>query len=60
MKEVHGANSIRGLAGILGEDASNMVKALRTLDLPEQIKDFLKSNKEDPATLKFARLICLK
>ncbi len=52
MKEVHGINSIRGLAGILGEDPSNMVKVLRALDLPEQIKNFLKSNKNDPATLK--------
>lgn len=56
MKKVHGVSSIRGLAGILGEDASNIVKVLKTLDLPEQIKDFLKSNKNDPATLKFFHL----
>jgi len=56
MKEVHGVCSIRGLAGMLGEDPSNMVKVLRTLDLPEQIKDFLKSNKNDPATVRFFSL----
>ncbi len=51
LKEVHGVG-IRGLSRITGEDWSYIARVLRTLDLPKQIKDFLRSNKNDPAILK--------
>jgi hypothetical protein len=51
-----GLNSIRGLAKITGEDWSYIAKIIRTLDLPETIKDFLRSNKNDPAILQFFHL----
>ncbi|MFH0762307.1 MAG: hypothetical protein V1925_00225 [Candidatus Omnitrophota bacterium] len=56
LKESHGVNSIRGLAKITGEDWSCIAKVIRTLDLPENIKDFLRSNKSDPAILQFFHL----
>ena len=56
LKESHGVNSIRGLAKITGEDWSYIAKIIRTLDLPETIKDFLRSNKNDPAILQFFHL----
>ncbi len=56
LKESHGVNSVRGLAKVTGEDWSYIAKILRTLELPESIKDFLKSNKNDPAILKFFHL----
>ncbi len=56
MKESHGVNSIRGLAKITEEDWSCIAKVIRTLDLPENIKDFLRSNKSDPAILQFFHL----
>ena len=56
LKESQGVNSIRGLAKITGEDWSYIAKIIRTLDLPETIKDFLRSNKSDPAILQFFHL----
>ncbi len=55
LKESQGVNSIRGLAKITGEDWSYIAKIIRTLDLPESIKDFLRSNK-DPDILQFFHL----
>ncbi len=48
--------SVRGLAKITGEDWSYIAKILRTLDLPESVKDFLRSNKDDPVILQFFHL----
>ena len=56
LKESHGVNSIRGLAKITGEDWSYIAKIIRTLELPEPIKDFLRNNKSDPAILQFFHL----
>lgn len=56
LKESQGINSIRGLAKITGEDWSYIAKIIRTLDLPESIKDFLRSNKNNPAILEFFHL----
>ncbi|MBF0384355.1 MAG: hypothetical protein HQL27_00645 [Candidatus Omnitrophica bacterium] len=56
LKESHGVNGIRGLAKITGEDWSYIAKILRTLDLPESVKDFLRSNKDDPVILRFFHL----
>jgi len=56
LKESHGVNSVRGLAKITGDDWSYIAKIIRTLDLPEAIKDFLRSNKNDPAILPFFHL----
>jgi len=56
LKESHGVNSIRGLAKITGEDWSYIAKIIRTLELPDSIKDFLRNNKSDPAILQFFHL----
>ena len=56
LKESNGAASIRALAKITGEDWSYISKIIRTLELPESVKDFLRSNKNDPATLQFFHL----
>ena len=56
LKESHGVNSVRGLAKITGEDWSYIAKIIRTLDLPDSIKDFLRNNKSDPAILQFFHL----
>jgi len=56
LKESHGVNSVRGLAKITGEDWSYIAKIIRTLDLPESIKDFLRSNKNDFGILQFFHL----
>lgn len=56
LKESHGVNSVRGLAQITGEDWSYIAKILRTLELPESIKDFLRNNKNDHAMLQFFHL----
>jgi hypothetical protein len=56
LKESYGINSIRGLAKITGEDWSYIAKILRTLDLPESIKGFLRSNKSNPPILQFFHL----
>jgi len=53
LKESQGVNSIRGIARITGEDWSYIAKILRTLELPESIKDFLRNNKNDPTILQF-------
>ena len=52
LKEVHGVNTVRGLAQITGEDWSSIARILRTLELPEQIKGFLRNNKENPDIVK--------
>lgn len=51
LKEVHGVG-IRGLSEITGEDWSYIAKVLRTLELPESVKDFLKENKNNIAIVK--------
>jgi hypothetical protein len=56
LKESQGVNSIRGLAKITGEDWSYIAKIIRTLDLPDSIKYFLRSNKSAPAILQFFHL----
>lgn len=56
LKQSQGVNSIRGLAKITGEDWSYIAKIIRTLDLPESIKEFLRSNKNNPAILQFFHL----
>ena len=56
LKESHGVNSIRALARITGEDWSYIAKIIRTLELSESIKEFLRSNKSDPAILQFFHL----
>jgi hypothetical protein len=53
LKESHGVNSIRALAKITGEDWSYIAKIIKTLNLPEPIKEFLRSNKSDPVILRF-------
>lgn len=56
LKESHGMNSVRGLSKITGEDWSYIARILRTLDLPDAVKDFLKSNKDNPAIIQFFHL----
>jgi len=56
LKEAHGVNTVRGLAKITGEDWSHIAKVIRLLNLPEQIKDFLRSNKSDPYLVKLFSL----
>lgn len=56
IKEVYGINSIRGLAKMIGEDWSCISRALKTLDLSEPIKAFLRENKDDPAIVRFFSL----
>ena len=56
LKESHGINSVRGLSEVTGEDWSYIARILRTLNLPEPVKDFLKSNKHNPAILSFFHL----
>ena len=56
LKESRGVNSIRELAKITGEDWSYIAKIIRTLELPDSIKDFLRSNKSNPAILQFFHL----
>ena len=56
LKESQDINSIRGLAKITGEDWSYISKIIKTIDLPDPIKDFLRSNKSNPAILQFFHL----
>jgi hypothetical protein len=56
LKESHGINSVRGLCEFTGEDWSYIAKILRTLELSESIKDFLRNNKNNPAILQFFHL----
>lgn len=56
LKEAHGINSVRGLSEVTGEDWSYIARILRTLNLPEPVKDFLKSSKNNPAILSFFHL----
>ena len=56
LKESHGVNSVRGLSKITGEDWSYIARILRTLDLPEAIKGFLKSNKDNSSIIQFFHL----
>ncbi|MFH1847471.1 MAG: hypothetical protein ABH869_07975, partial [Candidatus Omnitrophota bacterium] len=48
LKEVRGINTVRGLSEVTGEDWSCIARILRTLNLPEPVKNFLRSNKNDP------------
>lgn len=56
LKESHGANSIRELSKITGEDWSYIAKILRLQDLSKSIKDFLRNNKNDPEIVQFFNL----
>ncbi len=56
LKETHAVNSVRGLSKITGEDWSYIARILKTLNLCDSIKDFLKKNKEDPETLRYFHL----
>jgi hypothetical protein len=56
LKESHGVNSVRGLSGITGENWSYIAKTLRTLELPESIKDFLRNNKNNSDIIQFFHL----
>jgi len=56
IKEAYGINSIRGLAKMIGEDWSCISRVLKTLDLSEPIKAFLRENKDDPAIVRFFSL----
>jgi hypothetical protein len=56
LKEAHGINSVRGLSRITGEDWSYIARILKTLDLPESVKNFLKSNKKNSTVIKFFHL----
>ena len=56
LKEAHGINSVRGLSRITGEDWSYIAKILKTLALPQSIKDFLKIRKDDHAVIRFFHL----
>ena len=56
LKESHGINSVRGLCKFTGEDWSYIAKILRTLELSESIKDFLRNNKNNPSILQFFHL----
>lgn len=47
LKESQGVNSIRGLAKITGEDWSYIAKIIKTIDLPDPIKDFLRRDRGD-------------
>jgi hypothetical protein len=56
LKESRGINSVRELAKLTGEDWSYIAKILRTLELPEPIKDFLRNNKNNPDIIQFFHL----
>ena len=56
LKEAHGVNSVRGLSTISGENWSYIAKVLKTLTLPDSIKDFLRGNRNNPAVIKFFHL----
>ena len=56
LKESRGVNTVRELAAITGEDWSYVARILRTIELPQAIKDFLRGNKANPAVLKFLHL----
>jgi hypothetical protein len=56
LKEAHGVNTVRGLSKITGENWSYIAKILRTLELPEPVKDFLQSNRTEPALVRFFHL----
>lgn len=56
LKESRGVNSVRGLSRITGEDWSYIAKILRTLELPEPIKDFLRNSRNNPAIIQFFHL----
>jgi len=56
LKEAHAVNTVRGLPKITEEDWSYTAKILRILALPEQIKDFLRNNKNDPSIVKLFNL----
>ena len=51
LQESTGIQSVRGLSEITGEDWSSIARALRTLELPAPIRDYLQSRR-DPAIVK--------
>ena len=53
-----GASSIRHLAEITGEDWSYLAKIFRILELPEEIRNFLRKNLY-PELVKYFHLRCL-
>src|SRR3989338_3296810 len=55
LKETTGIKSVRGLAEITGEDWSYIARVLKTLELPQQIQQFLNSN-QDPETVRHFHL----
>ncbi len=56
LKEAHGVSSVRSLSKITGEDWSYIAKVLRTIDLAEPVKEYLRENKENHAVIRFFNL----
>ena len=56
MKEIHGISTVREIAKVTGGDWSYIAKTMRVLELPEPIKNYLKSNKNNPKIVKFFHL----
>ncbi len=56
LKESHGVSSVRSLSKITGEDWSYIAKVLRTLDLSDPVKEYLRENKENHAVIRFFNL----
>ena len=56
MKEIHGISTVREIAKATGGDWSYIAKIMRVLELPEPIKDYLRSNTNNPAIVKFFHL----
>ena len=55
LKESTGTKSIRALSEITGEDWSYIARVLKTLELPEAIREFLRTHKE-PSIVKHFHL----
>ncbi len=53
LKQSTGAKSVRALSEHTGEDWSYIAKVLRTLDLPEPIQEFLRTNKNPEIVKQF-------
>ena len=56
MKEIHGISTVREIAKITGGDWSYVAKTMRVLELPDPIKNYLRSNKNNPEIVKFFHL----
>ncbi len=56
LKEAHDIKTVRGLAGVTGEDWSYIARVLKTLALAEPIKDYLRTHQNDSAIVKFFHL----